>query len=138
MPKLRGVKAEIVRLPLTEGDWIEVKRELTIGEARRIYSEAYRSTDGAAVTVDAQIASFARSATWIHAWSLLGIDGMPIAWPVNLPLRKKIAILEQLDVDTMVEIETAIAQHERDTETATEKNVTGEVASEPTSPSAAV
>ena len=135
MPKLRGVKADTVRLPLSDGDWIDVRRELTIGEARRIYSEAYRSTDGATVTVDAQIASFARSATWITAWSLLGQDGMAIVWPINLSLRKKIEILEQLDVDTMVEIEAAIAAHERQAETATEKNANGEAGSAPTSPS---
>jgi len=137
MPKLRGVKADTVRLPLTEGDWIEVRRELTIGQARNIYSESYRVTETGS-TIDPQIASFARAATWITAWSLIGMDGMAIAWPINLPLRKKVAILEQLDVDTMVEIEAAIAQHERDVEKVTEKNATGEVASEPTSPSAAV
>lgn len=133
MPKFRGVKTDTVRLPLTGGDWIDVRRELTIGESRRIYSEAYRATDGNNVTVDAQIAAFARAASWITAWSLLGPDGMAIAWPVGIPLRKKIEILERLDVETMLEIEAAIATHERAQEQA--KNATGEVASVPTSPS---
>lgn len=134
MPKLRGVKADTVRLPLSEGDWIDVRRELTIGEARRIYSEAYRATDGSNVSVDAQVAAFARAATWIQAWSLLGQDGMAIAWPVNITLRKKIEILERLDTETMLEIEAAIAAHETMQEK--EKNArSGAVASEPTSPS---
>lgn len=136
MPKIRGVRAETVRLPLSEGDWIEVKKRLTVGEERDLLSLAIRGyrPDGS-IDIDAHRLAFLKGAIYIRAWSLIGPDGA-IVWPVNVSIDKKVEILRSLDSDTLVEIEAAIDAHRAAVET-DPNGGSGESGTDKTSPSAA-
>lgn len=137
MAKLRGVKSETVRLPLSEGDWIDIKRVLTVGEERDILARSVREVkpDGS-YKLDDQAFSFTAAAIYIVGWSFLGLDGQPIPWPVHRPLDKRVEVLRTLDGDSIREIEEALAAHREALEQ--EKNASGgETGSAPISPSAA-
>jgi hypothetical protein len=134
--KLRGVKTETVRVPLSEGDWIDIKRVLTVGEERDIIARSVREVrpDGS-YKLDDQTFSFTAAAIYILGWSLLGLDGQPIPWPATKPLDKRVDVLRALDADTLKEIEDALASHRERQEA--EKNAPGgEIGSAPISPSA--
>jgi hypothetical protein len=105
--RLRFVTPEVVRVALSDGDWIEIKRRLTVGERRRILSRAASggiSSDGARVHVDAAEMAFARVEAWMLDWSFTGLDEKPVAYSP--------AALKNLDPETFTEIESAIDAHE--------------------------
>lgn len=111
MGRIRGIRRESVRLSLSEGDWIEVRKQLTVGEERDLFSLAVRGyrADGS-IDIDAHRMGFLKGAIYITAWSFVGPDG-PIAWPLNATIEQKCEILRGLDIETMQEIETAIDGH---------------------------
>lgn len=135
MGRLRGVKSETTRLPLSEGDWIDIKRVLTVGEERDIVQRSVREVkpDGSYKLDDAAF-SFTAAAIYIVGWSFQGMDGQPIPWPAHKALDVRVSVLRSLDTDTIREIDEAIAHHREAVEQ--EKNgSTGEIASAPISPS---
>jgi hypothetical protein len=153
MSRNRGVNKSLTdRLPLSEGDWIEVRRQLTVGEERtiaRLSAKSYEQVQGPGgegrfrVEYDFLKQGIARAATYIVSWSLLDANGMAIPIPVNFPLEKRMAILEDLDPETQAEIEDAITKHAnaqqeaRDAAKKAQGGGTSETASVVTSPSAA-
>lgn len=88
------VSPEVVRLPLTNGDWIEVKRELTIGETKAVVqrSTKYIEVNGEVVGVrddtefDTELAL-----AYIVAWSATDKNG------VSLPLSKDALLAQSND-----------------------------------------
>lgn len=137
MGRPRGVRHDVVRLDLSDGDWIDVRRVLTVGEERDLVSLAVRGyrPDGTA-DLDTRLLSFLAAATYIHAWSLINLDGMAIAWPVNVSVQKRVEILRQLDAPTMAEIDAAINAH-REAQATSPNGPSGGSTTGPTSPSAA-
>lgn len=136
MAKLRGVKPETVRLPLSEGDWIDIKRTLTVGEERDIIARSVREVrpDGS-YKLDDQAFSFTAAAIYLVGWSFLGLDGQPIKWPATKSLDARVEVLRTLDSSTLGEIETALAGH-RDAQEQEKNAQAGESGSAPISPSA--
>lgn len=152
MSRNRGVDKSLTdTVSLSDGYWIEVRRQLTVGEERtiaRLSAKSYERVDGGGgegrfrVEYDFLRQGIARAATYIIAWNLIGPKGA-IPWLVNLPLEKRMAILEDLDSDTMTEIEEAITTHAnaqqeaRDAAKKAQAGGTSETASAATSSSAA-
>ena len=106
MGRNRFVHAPAVRLPVSDGDWIEVKKELTVGEQKAF--EAAGTTpkwvDHALLYVtDWAIAEIIRNFLWMTAWSFR--DAMDK--PVDLTLDA----VRALDTDTFKEITKAINGH---------------------------
>lgn len=113
MPKHRGVRPGQDRLQLSEGDWIDVKRKLTVGESRDIAylgMERVVTEEGMAARPSPSL-PFMAAATYILAWSLLDYDGQPIPWPAEGSLDDRVDVLRTLDVDTMNEIDEALTKH---------------------------
>lgn len=105
--RVRFVRPDVTRLALTDGDWIEVKRALTVGERRSIISSAAKggiSSDGQRVHIDANEMAFARVATWLLDWSFVGMDDKPMKFTA--------AAVRNLDSESFTEIEAAIDAHE--------------------------
>lgn len=105
----RFITPVTVRLPISEGDWIEIADRLTVGEQKRIdvsglkRMEPGKGKDEASkIETDFAEFSFARTATYIKAWSLVK-DGQSV--PVSR------ASIEALDPETYLEIENAITAH---------------------------
>ena len=94
MPRNRFVEPETVRLELSDGDWIEVKKELTYGEEQRLTGAAMTSmnvqsdadrvkaktADGEGVRVNLENERYAvlRFYTWIAEWSFTNKHGKHI------------------------------------------------------------
>ena len=106
MSRNRFVLPETVRLELSEGDWIEVKKRLTYGEQQRLAGGALRPklTDGEIdISLDLETHSILRLSTWIVDWSFCDVKGKQVEVD-----RDAIASLEP---DTVDEIEDALTAH---------------------------
>lgn len=104
----RFVMPEVVRLDLSDGDWIEVKRRLNVAERRSITSRAAKggvSTDSTRVFVDANEMEFAKVEAWVLDWSFVGADEKPVKFSAEA--------VRALDPNTFAEIIDAIDAHEK-------------------------
>ncbi|MDD5366936.1 MAG: hypothetical protein PHR30_16485 [Gallionellaceae bacterium] len=93
-------------MDLSDGDWIEVKRELNVGEARRIAERSSRAvTDpetGKSI-VEADLNQLAVLETYITNWSFVdkrGVQTKPSA-----------ASIKAIDQNTFLEIVLALSKH---------------------------
>ena len=119
MSRNRFVEPEVVRLELTEGDWVEVKKELTYGEEQRLAGAAMtsmniqsdsdraktRTEDGEGVRVNLENERYAilRLYTWLVDWSFENTAGKRVKVS-----REAIA---NLGADTAHEIDEALSAH---------------------------
>lgn len=95
-----------VRCELSDGDWIEIKEMLTVGDQKRIEASGlkrFNPQENNNLTVDFAEFSFARTAAYLVDWSLRGADDKPV--PVSR------AAIEALAPETYQEIEEAITAH---------------------------
>lgn len=152
MSRNRGVNPnETTQLPLSDGDWIEVRMRLTSGEERmiqRLTAKGYQRADSdggdSQIRVDLDVTKYAsvRAAQYLTNWSLRNYEGKPIPLPANFSLDRRAAIIESLDEDTVREIDEAITAHvtaqqeARDEEKKARAGNSGEMGSGATSPSA--
>lgn len=133
MSKRRGVKPETTRVDLSAGDWVDVKRCLTVGEESDVAFKAMKAIGpDSRAEIDGALMRFLMAATYIQGWSLLDYEGRPIAWPVQKALEDRVAVLRALDRATMEELEAAIAAHR---ETQEKNGESGESPSASASPS---
>jgi len=105
MSRCRFVQPKIVRLPLSEGQWIDVKRELSYGEQTDMFASMRKQFGAGTVPVlDATQIGRARMGTYLLAWSFVDAEGTPV--PVSLPA------INNLDTETAREITAALEAHE--------------------------
>lgn len=132
MGRNRFVRPDVVRLSLSDGDWIDVKKELNAGERRQVFADIVKEHRmGETAQLDDEKLGFARMAQYIVDWSFAD-DGKPVKFSA--------AALRNLDIGTYREIDTAISAHEAaaDAEQESRKNAPdGGSTSSPTSPSVA-
>lgn len=134
----RFVKPQIVRLPISNGDWIDVKRRLNTGEQHDVYERmAPQITAGERPQMQSKAVMTARVLGYLVAWSLTD-EGAPVPMTLEMSEKERLDTINSLDPDTFAEIREAIEAHE----TAVEKAITdsknvpaGESASSPISPS---
>jgi hypothetical protein len=113
MARNRFAVAEIDRLPLSDGDFIDVKRQLTVGEEKDVSLLAMKeiSQEDGSVKFrgDYQLMPFAKAVIYLVGWSFHNAKG-----PVKLEdeQKKRLAQLRALDTESWEEIQTAIEQHE--------------------------
>jgi len=72
MSRYRFVEPDTVRLELSDGDWIEVKQELNVGEARRIAERSSRAVTVAETgkhIVDSDLNQLAVIEAYLVNWS---------------------------------------------------------------------
>jgi hypothetical protein len=107
MGKCRFVQPETVRLPLSEGDWVEIKKRLNVGEQRRAMAQVVkeiRTTAGdSRVTPDLEMMGKAELLQYIVDWSLKDANDKPVPFSQ--------AALDALDPDSYKEIEDAVDAH---------------------------
>ena len=85
----RFVMPDVVRLDISGGDWIEVKRRLNVAERRSITSRA----------------EFAKVDAWVLDWSFVGADEKPVKFSAEA--------VRALDPASFAEIIDAIDAHEK-------------------------
>ncbi|HXI32163.1 MAG TPA: hypothetical protein VNG89_27175 [Vicinamibacterales bacterium] len=123
MSRPRGVAPERVRLPLSDGDYVDVKRQLTAGEYRKLLYDQFKNTAvGEKVTLDHAKIGTSKLLAYILGWSFVSvIDQQPIPYDPQDPeeLRRS-ALDDLLDPETYRELIAAVDAHEAREEAALE------------------
>lgn len=100
MGRCRVVAPEVVRLPLSEGDFLDVTKELNAGE----YFDL--------LTALSERKAFAKPIAYIVSWSLTGLDGGPLPYDLDLPEEVRRSTIRSLDKATLREIAAVLDRHE--------------------------
>ena len=105
MGRCRFVQPGRERLALSDGEWIEVKQELTAGEQRHAQAGYYLDLRaGERARIDYERYGKTKILAYVVAWSFKGFDGTPEPFDESA--------LDQVDMDTYQELEAAIDAHE--------------------------
>jgi hypothetical protein len=108
----RFVRPETVKLDLSEGDWILIKKRLTAGEQRDAFNRAYVQGDDDKFVVHPGRIGLSMLSAYLLDWSLTDADGQQV-----IIRGEPIAIVEQtlngLDPDDFNELRIAVEQHEK-------------------------
>ncbi len=104
-------RPETCRLPLSQGDWLLVKKHLTAGEQRRIFSRMYRSLGTGIVEVDPLQTGLSKMVEYLLDWSITDGEGRPIVIR-DQPVEVVVAALEAIDPEDFQEFLTAIDTHD--------------------------
>ena len=106
MGRNRDVPPETIRLPLSDGDFLTVIKELNAGEYIDMLGE--------------QIAGrrLAVMLTYLVSWTLVGANDTPIPYNVHMSKEERLAVIRGRDVWTLVELSEAIEQHHAKLESA--------------------
>lgn len=100
MGRCRVVRPETIRLPLSDGDWIDVIRELNAGEYFDCILEMTERK------------RFAKILAYVIGWSFVDLDGSPLPYSVELPIEERRAIVAAQDTGTIREMIVALDRHE--------------------------
>ncbi len=109
MGRSRVVVPELVRLALTEGDFIDVKRDLNAGE----YFDL--------LTAMADRQKFSKILAYLVGWSFVGPDEHPIPYAIDDPEAARRDTIGALDKASLRELIAAIDAHEAAQESALAK-----------------
>ena len=108
----RFVKPEVVRIDLTNGDWILVRRQLTAGELRRVFARTAKPVlTGQPIEVDLEKAGISEMVAYLVDWSFTDEQGKPVAIK-DMPAEYVLDVLNNLDGASFAEIYQAIQVHE--------------------------
>ena len=130
-------RPETVKLDITRGDWLLVKKHLTAGEQRAIFSRMMREGISGD-RIDAIRVGWAKMVGYLLDWSITDADDKPVVI-MDRSEDEIGAALDALDTDSFAEILKAVETHEKamEKERASQKKIlTGGRASSATSPSA--
>ena len=119
--RCRFVQPEITRLPLSGGDWIDVKKQLNAGEQRRVFGRLVKAMHFNEKTeINPEQLGRSKLAEYIIGWSFVDANGSPVPFSE--------AAIDNLETDTYRELVTAVDEHEAriDEERAAEKNARGD------------
>jgi hypothetical protein len=113
MSRCRVVAPEVVRLPLSDGDSVEVKKELNAGEYRKLIYDQFKDTaDGEKIVLDHTKVGMAKLLAYIVGWTFVGLNGQPIPYRPDEPEDIRAATIDGLDQDTYRELIAAVTAHE--------------------------
>jgi hypothetical protein len=94
------VAPEVVRLPLSDGDYLDVNKELNAGQYLELLT----------ALVDRK--PFSKAIAYLVGWSLVGLNGQPLPYDLDMPEADRRATLGALDKGSMREITVALDKHE--------------------------
>jgi hypothetical protein len=100
MGRSRVVVPEVVRVPLSDDDYIDVKRDLNAGE----YVDL--------LTAMADRQKFSKLLAYLVGWSFVGQDDRPIPYALDDPADARRDTIGALDKATLRELVAAVDRHE--------------------------
>ena len=111
MARCRFVAPDTVRLSLSDGDWLEVKKELNAGEQRRVFTSLVRHMhmDGKAELNPYQVGK-TKILAYVVDWSLTDQQGNRAKFSE--------AALDSIDPASYKEINDAVDKHDEAAEAA--------------------
>jgi hypothetical protein len=105
MARCRFVQPDVVRLTLSDGDWIDVKKELNAGESRKVFTRLVKAMHfNEKAEVDPDQVGLSKVVEFLVGWSLVDAQGKPV--PVSE------AAINNLDSATYAEVVKVIDAHE--------------------------
>src|SRR5262245_14717959 len=108
----RFVRPETVRLDLTNGDWILVKKRLTTGETRAAFARQFKAApDGGRPELDLTAIGLAKIVAYLLDWSLTDDAGVVVSIR-DQPRSLVEQTVDGLDSQTFNELRAAIDAHE--------------------------
>jgi hypothetical protein len=120
MARNRFVIPDVVRLSLSDGDWIDVKKELNAGEQRKVFTNLVKNMQaGEKPELNPDQVGKTKLMAYIVDWSLVDAKGERVKFTEGA--------LDGVDSDTYGEIVKAVDAHDEAAEHAREarKNVQG-------------
>jgi hypothetical protein len=118
MGKRRFASVDTVRLDLSDGDWIDVKDELSYGERQVLMAAGVKRTgitdDTRSIEVDWSVLNIADMVLWLVDWSFTDDAGRPVAVSE--------ASIRALSMETAAEINAALDAHKARAEKNAETN----------------
>lgn len=111
MRRDRFVYPEEVRLTLSDGDYVDVKKTLNAGEYRKLLYDQTKDADGVPVLDHAKV-GISKLLAYLLGWSFVGRDGAPVSYSVDQPEEIRRATLDNLSPDTYRELIAAVTAHE--------------------------
>lgn len=102
MARNRFVQPDVVRLSLSDGDWIDVKRRLTYGEAQARIRSTYEMSEGRYVVALEKV-DLADLVAYTLGWSLVDAGGKPVPFSEEA--------VKALDPASVRELTTALKAH---------------------------
>lgn len=129
--RVRFQKTDTTQLPLSDGDWVEVRVRLSGAERRKMSARAFSSmratSSNPEIGVDFAALGLSRIKAYLVDWSFDDAAGK------RVPCTE--AAIDALDEETLVEIDEALDKHCEKVE-AESKALSGVAASSPGSPAA--
>lgn len=111
--RCRVVVPKVVRLPLSDGDYVDVKATLNAGEYQDLLERVTVPTGaGGVVQVDRSKLGIERLVASVVGWSFVDPTGQPIPYSIDLPDAQRRDALRSVDSGTLVEMITALDAHE--------------------------
>lgn len=105
MGRSRFVQPDIVRLNLSDGDYIDIKKELNAGESRRVFARLVKDMRaGEKISLEPEQVGLTKIAEYLVGWSFTDQQGRPVEVSEGA--------IQNLDMDSYVEIREAIDAHE--------------------------
>jgi hypothetical protein len=112
------VNPDVVRLPLTEGQWIEVKKRLNAGESRKMFARVVKDMEaGSKPKLDPEQVGLTKLIAYLVNWSFADDSGKPVKYSIEA--------LDSLDPDVYAEMVKAVDAHEDAQEAEREKEKNG-------------
>ena len=105
---VRMRRPETVRLELTQGDWLIVKKHLTAGETRAVFARMMRESGDA---IDPVRVGLSRIVGYLLDWSFQDADGKPLVIR-DQPENVVVSMLNNIDPDAFTEVLKAIDTHD--------------------------
>jgi hypothetical protein len=100
MSRCRVVAPEVVRLSLSDGDYLDVNKELNAGQYLELLT----------ALVDRK--PFAKALAYLVSWSLVGLNGQPLPYELDMPEDERRSTIGALDKGTVREITAVLDKHE--------------------------
>jgi hypothetical protein len=104
------VRPEVVRVPLSDGEWVTLKKRLTAGESRDAFARMCHSGIEP-LTVNPLQIGLAQMLAYLVEWSLTDDDGQPVSL-----LQQPVDVVERylllLEPERFDEIRVAVLRHE--------------------------
>ena len=123
------MKPAVDRIPLSNGEWIEVKRRLNAGESRRVFARMIKTMSaGEKTELDPMEVGRSQAVEYLLDWSF---EDLPIE---GKSPQAKADALDAMDPDLFQEVVQAVSAHEKkmdEERAAAKKSQDGETESSP-------
>ena len=106
----RIVRPETVKLDISNGDWLLVKKRLNAGEQRAMFARMYQAGADGSLRANPFEVGVAKILAYVLDWSMTDLAGKQIAI-MGQPASLVLAALDSFDGDTFAEIRNAIDEH---------------------------